>query len=286
MEAVVYKAVSSGVAVYTAHTALDAACGGTNDVLAGLCGLSDTQPFEFVAAGTGNCKVATFVPELQLEKVATAMFAAGAGRIGDYEQCSYRLAGEGTFFGTENTKPQVGKKGRLEKVAEVRLEMVAPQERLPEIVAALRASHPYEEPAYDLYPLLGEPTAGIGRVGTLGPRTTLRGLFDRLVRATGSKIATFVGAPRTPVRLAAVCAGAAGRLPIEKHRSAGADVIVTGEIRHHDALSILRAGKTAIALGHWESERPVLKPLANRLVAVLPGLKTGISRRDVPPFQR
>ncbi len=286
MEAVVHKAIAAGVAIYSAHTALDAACGGTNDVLADLCGLSDTGPFEFVTTREGECKVATFVPEAQLERVAAAMFAAGAGRIGDYEQCSYRSAGEGTFFGTESTNPKVGRKGRMEKVSEVRLEMIAPQERLPEIVAALRRSHPYEEPAFDLYPLLNEPTAGIGRVGRLAPGTTLRRLFDRLVRATGSKVAMFVGESRKPVREAAVCVGAAGRLPFEKHRSARADVIVTGEIRHHDALSILRAGKTAIALGHWESERPVLKPLAKRLSEALPGLKVFISRRDVSPFRR
>lgn len=285
-ESVVWGAIAAGIAVYSSHTALDAAAGGTNDVLADLCGLKEVEPFEFAAAGEARCKVITFVPEAQLERVAQALFASGAGRIGDYEQCSYRVRGEGTFFGTESTQPRVGKRGRLEKVSEVRLEVVVPESRLPEIVAGLRRSHPYEEPAFDVYPLIGEPQAGIGRVGTLPGRTTLGRLFGKLVRATGSKVATFVGPAGRPIRKVAVCAGAAGRLPLEKRRSAEADVIVTGEIRHHDGLTILRAGKTAIALGHWESERPVLKVLAARLTKALPGLKVRVSRRDEPPFHR
>ncbi|HSW46033.1 MAG TPA: Nif3-like dinuclear metal center hexameric protein [Phycisphaerae bacterium] len=285
-EALVYRAIAAGIALYSSHTALDAAPGGTNDVLADMCGLSDVQPFEFVSPGPSRCKIVTFVPQARLELVSQAMFAAGAGRIGDYEQCSYRLEGRGTFFGTENTNPRLGRKGRLETVAEVRLEVIAPQSKLPEVVAALRRSHPYEEPAFDVYPLIGEPVAGIGRVGQLPPGTTLGKLLARLARTTGSKVATCAGPAGTVVRRAAVCVGAAGRLPFEKQRAAGADVIVTGEIRHHDALAILCAGKTAIALGHWESERPVLQPMARRLAEELPSLRITVSRRDTSPFQR
>ena len=285
-EAIVHRAIAAGVAVYSSHTALDAAAGGTNDVLANLCGLREVEPFEYATTGEPLCKVTTFVPEAQLEQVAQALFAAGAGRIGDYEQCSYRLKGEGTFFGTEGTNPRLGRKGRLEKVAEVRLEVVAPQDRLAEVVAALRGSHPYEEPAFDVYPLLGEPVRGIGRVGALPAGTTLGGLLARLVRSTGSKVATRVGAAGTRVRQAAVCAGAAGRLPFEKARAAACDLIVTGEIRHHDALAILRNGKTAIALGHWESERPVLEPLGRRLADQLPKLRVMVSRADTGPIER
>jgi putative NIF3 family GTP cyclohydrolase 1 type 2 len=157
---------------------------------------------------------------------------------------------------------------------------------LAQVVAALRRSHPYEEPAFDVYPLLGEPVRGIGRVGTLPAGTTLGGLLARLVRSTGSKVATRVGAAGTRVRRAAVCAGAAGRLPFEKPRAAACDLIVTGEIRHHDALAILRSGKTAIALGHWESERPVLEPLGRRLANQLPGLRVKASRADAGPLER
>jgi dinuclear metal center YbgI/SA1388 family protein len=282
-DAIVHDAIRRGVAVYSPHTALDAAPGGTNDVLAGLCGLSRIEPFEFVTPDPAPFKVVTFVPPDRLDAVARAMFAAGAGRIGDYEQCSYRLQGEGTFFGAESTDPQVGEKGRLERVRETRIEMIVPAAKLPEVIAALRAAHPYEEPAFDVYPLHPEPRPGIGRVGTLPKGTTLNRLARELKRVTGSKVVMTVGAGGRRLARAAVCVGAAGGLPLEKPRSADCDVIVTGEIRHHDALTLQRIGKCAIALGHSESERPVLKPLARRLSEAT-GVQTLISRRDTPPF--
>ncbi len=283
-ESIIHETIASGLAVYSPHTALDAAPGGTNDVLAQLCGLTDVVPFEYVHVGPRQFKMVTFVPVEYLDKVSTAMFAAGAGRIGDYEQCSYRLRGEGTFFGTESTAPRVGRRGRLETVPEIRLEMVSPEPALPAVTEALHAHHPYEEPAFDIYPLTPPPTMGIGRVGRLPSGTTLGKLARQLQRGTQSKIITLVGAKTTRLKKAAVCVGAAGRLPLEKPNSADCDVIVTGEIRHHDALTILRNGKTAIACGHWESERPVLKPLAARLSEALPGIEFLISRRDTGPL--
>ncbi len=285
-DSLIFRAIRRGIAIYSPHTALDAVQGGTNDVLAGLCGVREAGPFEYVPVAEPHVKLVTFLPEKDLDRVASALFAAGAGRIGDYEQCSFRLRGEGTFFGTEATDPRVGRKGRLEKVPEMLLETVAPHRLLPEILAALRAAHPYEEPAFDLNVLMTPPAAGIGRVGDLPRGLTLGRLASRLARATGSKVTMTVGDPRRRVRRAAICVGAAGRLPLDKPRCRDCDVIVTGEIRHHDALALLRAGRTAIALGHWESERPVLKPLALRLRKDVAGLAALVSRKDAPPFGR
>ena len=101
-----------------------------------------------------NRKLVVFVPREALDPVREALFAAGAGRIGDYERCSWYTAGTGTFQGGESTSPNVGEAGREERVAELRLETVFPEELLDEVVAALRKAHPYEEPAYDVYALL------------------------------------------------------------------------------------------------------------------------------------
>jgi hypothetical protein len=101
-----------------------------------------------------NRKLVVFVPREALETVRAALFAAGAGRIGDYERCSWYTAGTGTFLAGEGTSPTVGERGREERVAELRLETVFPEERHDDVVAALRQSHPYEEPAFDIYPLL------------------------------------------------------------------------------------------------------------------------------------
>jgi hypothetical protein len=100
-----------------------------------------------------NRKLVVFVPPEALEDVRDAVFAAGAGRIGDYERCSWYMAGTGTFLGGEGTDPSVGEAGREERVSEYRLETVFPAERHDQVVAALRAAHPYEEPAFDVYEL-------------------------------------------------------------------------------------------------------------------------------------
>jgi hypothetical protein len=102
-------------------------------------------------------KLVVFVPEEALDAVRDALFGAGAGRIGDYERCSWYTAGTGTFFGGESTDPALGERGREERVSELRLETVYPAEREADVVRALRAAHPYEEPAFDLYPLAAPP---------------------------------------------------------------------------------------------------------------------------------
>ncbi len=285
-DGLVHQAIAKGIAIYSPHTALDAAPGGTNDVLASMCGLREIEPFDYVHPEGREVKLVTFVPPKDLDKVAQAMFRAGAGRIGDYEQCSYRLEGQGTFFGTESADPTVGQKGRLEKVAETRMEVVAPKRRLPEVIDALLRSHPYEEPAYDVYPLAGTPTFGIGRVGHIPNGTTLGKLAARLKRSTGSKVAMQVGPKEARVQRVAVCVGAAGRLPLEHARSADCDTIVTGEMRHHDALTLQRLGKSAVVLGHWESERPVLALLAERVQSAFGALKLTLSERDAGPMTR
>jgi len=101
-----------------------------------------------------NRKLVVFVPEEALDAVRDAVFAAGAGRIGDYERCSWYAQGTGTFLGGEASDPTIGEKGREERVPELRLETVFPEERQPEVVEALRSAHPYEEPAFDIYALL------------------------------------------------------------------------------------------------------------------------------------
>lgn len=287
-EGLAAEALTHRVAIYSPHTALDAAPGGTNDAIAQLCGLADTRPFSTSAPARRQCKLVTFIPSAQLENVADALFTAGAGRIGDYEKCSYRLAGEGTFFGSDTTNPAVGRRGKLERVREVRLEVVLPHDRLAQVTAALRSSHPYEEPAFDIYPLESAPSAtlGQGRIGRLKSPLKLLDLARSLSRKTGAANVVTIGSHAQRVSSALICVGAAGSLPFEiSGRPCGlGDVVITGEIRHHDALRYHRLGACAIALGHWASERPVLAPLAARLRAELPGVRVLVSRKDKDPF--
>lgn len=284
-DAAVYRCIRNGIAIYATHTALDAADGGTNDVLASLCGIKITRPIEYVdRPGPSECKLVVTVSPRAVERVSNALFEAGAGHIGDYSRCSYRIAGEGTFFGGESTRPAVGAQGRMEHVEETRLEVVVESGVLPAVVAAMIKAHPYEEPAFDIYPLKPRPVRGIGRYGRLTRPTLLHKLARKLKRDTGAATVQSVGPPDRTIDRAVVVAGAAGSLPFRIPLTPN-DVIITGEIRHHDALAIQRLGCTAIALGHWASERPVLNSLADRLRHALPGVSVDLSAADLDPFE-
>jgi dinuclear metal center YbgI/SA1388 family protein len=286
VESLVFQCVRNNIAVYSSHTALDAADGGTNDVIAGLCGIAKTNPLEFVdTPGEDNCKIVVFVPREHVDRIADAAFAAGAGVIGNYTHCSYRTDGTGTFFGTSGTNPAIGKRGRFEHVDEVRLEFVTPRGQLPEVVQAVRTAHPYDEPAFDIFPLTPAPSRGIGCVGELPKQTTLATLAQRLSEATKATNVSIVGRSATKIKRAIIVVGAAGRLPFRGGIGAG-DVVITGEIRHHDALAFDRAGATAIALGHWTSERPILTAVIRKLKVALPGVDLKLSRADREPFAR
>ncbi|MBI3835109.1 MAG: Nif3-like dinuclear metal center hexameric protein [Planctomycetes bacterium] len=284
MEALAYQCIREGVAIYTPHTALDAADGGTNDCLARLCGIDACEALVTVDDASRNeCKIVVFVPHNAVEIVADAMFQAGAGHIGEYSQCSFRTSGEGTFFGNETTNPNVGSSEHFERVEEVRLETILRSRDIPAVIAAMRSAHPYEEPAFDIYPLRSRPIRGIGRVGRLEKPLSLRDLTRKLKRATNAKNMQFIGSPDKVVDRAVIVVGSAGSLPFQIPLTPR-DVIVTGEIRHHNALQIQRHGCAAIALGHWASERPVLHSLRDAIAKSVQGIRVDVSAADRDPF--
>lgn len=286
-DSVIARAMGRRIAIYSPHTALDIAAGGTNDVLAELIGLQDIRPLRPSPTTADQCKLVTFVPAEHLEKVSAALFAAGAGEIGDYASCSFQSPGTGTFFGQEGkTSPAVGAAGRLERVAETRLEMIVPLSRVGEALRALRQSHPYEEPAFDLLTLTAPPTGlGMGRVGDLPSPIAADAFIANIKKTTGLAhllVAGNIG--DRPIRRAAVCAGACGKL-LDDALAAGADAYVTGELRHHDALRAAEAGMLAVCLLHSNSERPALARLRDRLRSALPEADFILSQLDADPFR-
>jgi dinuclear metal center YbgI/SA1388 family protein len=281
---VIFDLVRRGIAVYSPHTALDAAEGGTNDVLADAIGLATRAPLRPSAAKDGEYKLVTFVPAEALTRVSDALFEAGAGRIGDYRSCSFRAPGQGTFFGEAGTNPTVGSAGRLETVEEIRLETVVPIARVAAVVRALRGAHPYEEPAFDLVRLATAPSArGMGRVGELASAVDRAALIARVKERLGVPHVLVAGPHAGTVTRAAVCAGAAGEL-LDAAIKQGAQVVVCGELRHHDALRAAGAGVTVICALHSNSERITLPPLARRLAERLPGVEVVVSDVDRDPF--
>jgi len=281
-----FDAVRRGVAIYSPHTALDVADGGTNDTLADVLGITPESrtPLRVADAKASQYKLVTFVPEDALERVAQALFEAGAGRIGDYTQCSFRHPGTGTFKGDPSTNPAVGRPGRYEHAVEFRLETVLPISRLQPALAALYDAHPYEEPAFDLVRLAAAPEkTGQGRIGNLPSPTQREELFDRVKQGLNLSHLLIAGPQRGAVMRCAVLAGA-GREHLSDAISQKAELYLTGEIPHHDAVRAAGAGVTVVATLHSNSERATLKRLADRLAEKLPSLSTHLSRADHDPF--
>jgi dinuclear metal center YbgI/SA1388 family protein len=278
---IAFEAARRGIAVYCPHTALDCAVGGTNDVLADLLGLLDVGPLRRPTPGAaGFAKLVTFMPPESVEKVAAAIYAAGAGRIGKYGECSFRSEGTGTFKGDPTTNPTVGQPGKLEHAVEVRFETVLPLSALPEVIAALKSAHPYEEPAIDVFPQVEvKGSLGPGRLGNLPKTMTLGEVAHHLKRALGLSGLLVSGELPTSISRVAVCAGA-GRSLVPDVIAAKADLFVTGELPHHDALRLSRANIAAICTLHSNSERPTLKVLARRLT----GVHATVATADQDPF--
>jgi len=281
----VYEAIRSGIAIYSIHTSLDAAAGGVNDGLAEMVGIVDGKPIgDWVEGGRDRCKLVVFVPVEAVDKVADAIFAAGAGAIGNYSRCSFRAAGEGTFMPGDGASPAVGQTRRDERVEEIRLESIVPSDKIQAAIAAMRLAHPYEMPAFDVIRLYdAEGRAGLGRMGELARSATIGEILGSIKAATGAKAAGFVGDQERLVRTAAVCAGACGKI-LFSVMAARCDLYVTGELKHHEALAAQEAGLSCICLSHSVSERFILEKMAQRLREKLVGMDINVSEADKDPF--
>lgn len=283
-DSLVYDAIARRVALYSPHTAADVCPGGTNDFLAEVLGLEEVKPLKPATPKPRACKLITWVPEEALERVSDALFEAGAGWIGDYSHCSFRSVGTGTFFGQAGTHPVVGQAGQLEQVPEIRVEMLVSLQRVEAVVQALKQVHPYEEPTYDLVQLgtVAGPY-GLGRYGRMPP-TDRTILFDRIKQSLGVTSLLVSGPVSGVASTGAVGAGACGNL-IQDALGVRADLYLTGELRHHDALKAAQAGMTVVCALHSNSERAWLQRLSARLQAQFPALRCILSTADRDPFQ-
>jgi dinuclear metal center YbgI/SA1388 family protein len=282
----IYDLVRSGINVFSFHTAYDMAAGGVNDELAAILGIADGAAVgDFVDSPEGiYYKVVTFVPVDSVNKVADAMFTAGAGSIGNYSNCSFRTEGVGTFLPLEGSNPAIGKKGKFEKVDEIKLESIVAAANVEGVVAALQDAHPYETVAYDVfrqYEVGGK--FGLGRIGDLVKPTKLADLVANIKKVTGAKAVGMIGPERRTVRRAAVCAGSCGKI-INTIMAGDCDLYLTGELKHHQALAAQEAGLTCICLSHTVSERFSLKKLAKVLKKSLKDVTIAVSKKDADPF--
>ena len=283
-----WKLARNGIAVASPHTAFDNTQGGINEILCERLGILDPSSLRpiGVEASAGTFKVVVFTPEPDREAVRASAFAAGAGVIGDYRECSFAISGQGTFFGTEATNPAIGQKGRRETVDELRLEFVCPAGRIADVLAAVRSSHSYEEPAIDVYPLHQESsvTVGAGRVGMLKTPTSLGEFAAIVARTLGDRGTRFVGNPGHEVRRVAVCCGAGDDFLKDAART-GADVLLTGEARFHRGLEAEAIQVGLIVAGHHATERIGVEILGRKIASAFPEAEVWASRTEVDPFR-
>lgn len=257
--ALLHRLIRNGSALFTAHTNADSAAAGVSDALAEALGLVVEGVLSPAPSGPGLDKWVVFVPDANAEAVRDALFAAGAGHIGDYSHCSWSASGTGQFLPHDGASPAIGSVGTVERVAEQRVEVIARTALRSPVLSALRAAHPYEEPAFDVFELADLPSGtGLGRVCSLPEPEALSAFVSRVTAALPATSwgVRASGDPDATVSRVAVCGGAGDSL-LDTVARAGVQVYVTADLRHHPADEFRRSTDVALVdVAHWASEQP------------------------------
>ena len=247
------KAARRKIGVFSVHTALDITRDGLNFDLARRLGLDE---IEFLSPLNNTLyKVVVFVPGSHEEEVRRAMSTAGGGTIGNYTGCSFAIGGTGTFTPGTGASPFLGSPGQMEKATEVRLEMIVEKSRLTDVIAGMKRVHPYEEVAYDFYPLSNEsPNYGFGAIGKLEPAGSLLDFLRLLKRVLGISEVRASHSTRDKIKRVALCAGSGMSFFPDAVRKQ-ADVFITGDVRHHDYREARTGGTVILDATHSATEK-------------------------------
>ncbi len=264
----VHRLITSGIALHVAHTNADVARPGVSDALADALGLIDLTPLD-ARPDVAMDKLVVHVPVASAEAVIDAASGAGAGTQGSYRRCAYVGQGEGTFEPVAGARPTVGMVGERSTTVELRVEMVLPRSARDAVLTAVRAAHPYEQPAIDITETATAPgPRGLGRVGRLAAPESFPDFVRRVAGALPPTPAGIraAGPPGRVVSTVAVCGGSGDSL-LGAARRAAVDVFVTADLRHHPVSEALsERGPSLVDPGHWASEWPWV-PVAAGLLA-------------------
>ncbi len=252
VERTVIKAIKNNISIYAAHTNIDSVAGGVNSKICEKLGLKNCKIL--LPRANELRKLVTFVPLKYAEKVRLAIFNAGAGHIGNYDQCSFNSEGKGTFRAAENTSPFAGNIGKLHYENEVRVETIFPKHLQSEILKALLLAHPYEEVAYDIYPLKNiYESTGTGMIGELKNAVSEITFLKNLKLTFHTKVVRYTNLRNTKIKKIAVCGGSGSHL-LNNAIEAKADVFVSSDFKYHQFF--LADNKILIAdIGHYETEQ-------------------------------
>jgi len=281
VERLVIRAIQADIAIYAIHTNLDNVHQGVNAMLGQKLGLTDLKILS--SKPSGLKKLVTFCPLEQAEKVRNAIFNAGAGHIGKYDNCSYNISGEGSFRALEGANPFVGKMGEIHFEKEVRIETIVPEHILNQVVATMIEAHPYEEVAYDIYPLENpNNNAGAGMIGTLTKEVSAKEFLLKVKKQLGSPAIRHNYLVERMVKKIAICGGSGSFLIPEAYK-AGADIFITGDLKYHDFFEYKNEMTVADA-GHFETEQFTKELLYSILNKNFPTFALQISKINSNPI--
>ncbi len=281
VEQTIIRAIKNDIAIYAIHTNLDNVLEGVNGRMADQLGLVNRR---ILAPKSGLLrKLHTFVPAAHLAAVRDALFAAGAGHIGNYSECSFASGGTGTYKAEAGASPFLGEVGKRHQEEEIRVEVILPAWLEQTVIAALKSAHPYEEVAYDCVPLANQlAQVGSGMVGELEEPLAEEAFLGQLKAVFGVPVVRHSALRGQPVKTVAICGGA-GSFLISNALAAGADFFVTADLKYHEFFDA--NGRMVLAdIGHYESEQfttSLLSDILSKKFTTFAVLKTGVRTNPV-----
>jgi dinuclear metal center YbgI/SA1388 family protein len=273
------KIINNNLSIYVMHTNLDLANGGLNDYLSARLDLKDCGPLE-IKVSNNLYKLVVFIPVDSFGEVQKAILDAGAGFIGKYSHASFSIEGTGTFKPLKGSKPYIGKQECFTEVKERRLETIVEEERLNEVIEVMLEKHPYEEVAYDIYPLKNQgETFSLGRIGYLDKGIVLQDYLSSIKEIFNLKQVRFIGQKSREIKKVAICGGSGSEL-IKRAYQMRADLFITGDIKYHQAQLAEQLDLALIDAGHFQTEIFITSLLSDYFKDNLQGvvfLETGLN---------
>lgn len=283
----IVKLIQNNISVYTSHTSFDSVIGGNNDFLANLLSIQGLSTIE-EQENEKYYKVIVYVPKEALEVVRNSFFRSGAGKINDYSHCTFCQEGVGTFMPLDEAQPHIGNRNEISYVDEYRLESIVPENKLKAVIKEMLEVHPYEEPAYDIFLMqnaIGD-VPGLGRIGELEKTETLESICTRIKKVLDIQHEIpFVGDKMMPIKKVGICTGS-GSSYIKDTSYRGCHLLITGDVKYHDAQLAKQLGIAVIDASHFHTEKIFVQNMAQQLRDILKDKVEVIeSDKDINPFQ-
>jgi len=258
-----FKAIIHKINLIAMHTNFDLAENGLNDYVGNLLKIKKIAPLQ--RSPEKVYKFTVYVPIQSASQVRQAVFEAGAGKIGNYTETSFNITGKGTFKPMEGTSPFIGKIGKREEVQEIKIETVVAERDLDSVIQAMKDNHPYEEPAYDVYELLAEPSSGIGLLGEIDDSLKLMEFSCWVKKKFKAKYIRVVKSNNRPIKKVALCTGGGSSL-LEQVGKKDVDLYITGDINYHSALRAKELGLNVLEVEHFDTEKFFVEAIYSQLV--------------------